>query len=135
MTFRLKAASGPHTGQTFELGEDTAIGSADQADIRIEGLPDEQARIVFDGQTLTLETSSEAYVNGSAVARQALKSGDEIRFGEHRFVLQAPGLRPPRVLDQTDQRQGINPWTWVVIGVVALGGFGAVAAFVLTQLG
>ena len=135
MTFRLKAASGPHTGQTFDLGEDTAIGSAEQADIRIVGLPEKQARIVFDGQTLTLESHDEAFVNGAAVARQALKSGDEIRFGEHRFVLQAPGLRPPRVLDQTDQRQGINPWTWVAIGVVALGGFGAVAAFVLTRIG
>lgn len=131
MTFRLKAASGPHTGRTFDLGEDTAIGSAEQADICIEGLPEEQARIVFDGQTLTLESRGEAFVNGVAVARQALKSGDEVRFGEHRFVLQAPGLRPPRVLDRADQRQGINPWTWIVIGAVVLGGLGAVAAFVV----
>ena len=135
MTFRLKAASGPHTGQTFDLAEtDTAIGSAGGADIAIDGLLEQHARITFDGEVLMLEATDQAWVNGEPVSRQPLKSGDEIRLGEHRFVLQAPGLRPPSVLREVDERQKISPWTWVAIAAVAAGGFIAVATFVLTRL-
>lgn len=135
MTFRLKAASGPHTGQTFDLDEsDTAIGSADGADVSIDGLLEQHARITFDGDVLMLEAADQAWVNGEPVTRQPLKSGDEIRLGEYRFVLQAPGLRPPSVLREVEQRPGINPWTWVAIAAVAASGFIAVATFVLTRL-
>ncbi|QOC21673.1 FHA domain-containing protein [Wenzhouxiangella sp. AB-CW3] len=135
MTFRLKAASGPHTGQTFDLDEsDTAIGSADGANIAIDGLLEQHARITFDGEVLMLEADDQAWVNGEPVSRQPLKSGDEIRLGEHRFVLQAPGLRPPSVLREVEQRHTINPWTWVAIGAVAAGGIIAVATFILTRL-
>ncbi len=135
MTFRLKAASGPHTGQTFDLSEtDTAIGSAGGADIAMDGLLEQHARITFDGEVLMLEAADQAWVNGEPVSRQPLKSGDEIRLGEHRFVLQAPGLRPPSVLREVDERQKISPWPWVAIGAVAAGGFIAVATFVLTRL-
>ena len=135
MTFRLKAASGPHTGQTFELAEsDTVIGSAGDADIAIDGLLEQHARITFDGEVLMLEAADQAWVNGEPVARQPLKSGDEVRLGEYRFVLQAPGLRPPSVLREVEQRPGISPWTWVAIAAVAAGGFIAVASFVLMRL-
>ncbi len=135
MTFRLKAASGPHTGKTFDLGDDTAIGASPSADIRIEGVNDKHARIVFDGETLTLETSAEAWVNGEPASRYPLKSGDEIRFGQHRFVLQAPGLRPPSVLKDTRERQRVSPWTWAVIAAASLGGLGTMAAYVISRLG
>ena len=133
MTFRLKAASGPETGKAFDLSEDTAIGSAAGADVVVDGLLEQHARIVFDGDTLMLEAVDQTFVNGEPVTRQPLKSGDEIRFGERRFVLQAPGLRPPSVLRQPEQK-GINPWTWVAIGVVAAGGVAAVTLFVLSRL-
>ena len=135
MTFRLKAASGPNTGQTFNLADqDTAIGSVDGADIQLEGIESSHAHIRFDGETLMLEASYEAFVNGQPVARQPLKSGDEIRLGAHRFVLQAPGLRPPSVLQQTEQRQPISPWTWVAIVGTGIAGFAAIASLVLTRL-
>lgn len=135
MTFRLKAASGPHTGQTFDLAaEDTAIGSGEAADITIEGLLDQHARIVYDGEVLMLEASDQAWVNGDPVSRQPLKSGDEIRLGEHRFVLQAPGLRPPSVLREVERQPGISPWTWVAIGAVAAGSMAAIVSFILMRL-
>ncbi len=134
MKFRLKAASGPLTGQTFDLADaETAIGSDADAHIRIDGLRAGHASIRFDGETLILEAADQAWLNGQPVARQALKSGDEIRLGEHRFVLQAPGLRPPSVLQQTE-RPGISPWTWVAIGLVALSGIAAFATLVLPRL-
>ena len=133
MTFRLKAASGPRTGETFDLDDDTLIGSDEANQIRIDGLEGRHARIRFDGERLTLEASAESHVNGEAVHSRPLKSGDEIRLGPNRFVLQAPGLRPPSVLAETT-RPRVNPWTWVAIGVAAVSGFAAVAAFVLTRL-
>ena len=133
MTFRLKAASGPRTGETFDLADDTVIGSGDGSQIRVDGLEGAHARIHFDGERLTLVASAETHINGEPVHSRALKSGDEIRLGPNRFVLQAPGLRPPSVLSET-ARPRVSPWTWVVVGVVAVSGFAAVAAFVLTRM-
>ena len=133
MTFRLKAASGPRTGETFDLTDDTLIGCDDPSQIQIDGLEQAHARIRFDGERLTLEASAETHVNGEPVHTRALKSGDEIRLGANRFVLQAPGLRPPSVLAES-KPQKVSPWTWVVICAVAASGFAAVAAFVLTRL-
>lgn len=132
MTFRLKAASGPRTGETFDLADDTLIGSHDASQIRLDGLEGQHARIRFDGERLTLEAMAQTHVNGESVHTRALKSGDEIRLGANRFVLQAPGLRPPSVLSDTT-RPAINPWTWVVVGAVAISGIAAIAAFILTR--
>lgn len=133
MTFRLKAASGPQTGQSFELGDDTAIGSAAGADIVVEGLLEKHARIVFDGEVLMLEAVESTFVNGEPATRQPLKSGDEIRVGGQRFVLQAPGLRPPSVLRDTEQKRSF-PWAWVAVGLAAAGGIAALSVFVLNRL-
>lgn len=132
MNFRLKAASGELTGKTFELGEDTRIGSARDADIRLEGVNARHCRIVFDGGVLMLESAGGVWVNGQPVIRRPLASGDEIRVGPHRFVLQAPGLRQERVLDRAEKR-AISPWTWVVIAALAAAGIAAVLVFVLRQ--
>jgi pSer/pThr/pTyr-binding forkhead associated (FHA) protein len=126
MQFRLKAASGPSTGQTFALEEDTSIGSAEDADIRLDDLMERHARIIYDGETLMLEPAGKAWVNGEPVERRPLKSGDEIRLGEHRFVLQAPGLRPPSVLRDAEPRKS-RAWLWISLGVIAAGA--AVAAY------
>lgn len=105
MKYRLKAASGALTGQTFELGDATTVGSADSADIRIDGLAPEHARIVARDGGLVVEAGGETRLNGEPVERQALESGDELQFGPIRFVLQAPGLKPARVLDRVPGRR------------------------------
>jgi len=133
MTFRLKAASGPRTGESFDLGDETRIGSGSDSQIRLEGIADMHALLLFDGDQLVLEAKNETHVNGEPVSRLALKSGDEIRLGPNRFVLQAPGLRPPSVLAEP-QRRGVSPWTWIAIGAAAVSGVAAMAAFVLTRV-
>ena len=121
MKFRLKAASGPLTGQTFDLQvETTRIGADAGMDIVLAGLQDTHATIHAKEGGLTIERSSagEIHVNGEAVKHaQALNSGDEIRLGELRFVLQAPGLRPQRVLDQATPTRRPR-WGWLVAGVL-----------------
>jgi hypothetical protein len=120
--YRLKSASGPLTGQTFDLDESTLLGSAENAAVRLDGLEAEHARIVRRDGGLVLEASGEARVNGEPVRNAALQSGDEIQFGTSRFVLQAPGLKPARVLDQVPARRG-SGWRWLVAaGLLAAAG-------------
>lgn len=118
MEYRLKAASGARTGQTFPLAERTGIGSAAGADIRLDGLEDEHARIVRRDGGLVLEAQGNAQVNGEPVAQAPLQSGDELQFGPHRFVLQAPGLKPARVLDRVPERRG-GGWKWLAAAGLA----------------
>lgn len=121
MIYRLKAASGALTGQTFALGAQTRIGSAEDAEIRIEGLAPEHARIIERDGGLWLEADGDSLVNGESTQRAALQSGDELRFGTVRLVLQAPGLKPARVLD-SPQAAGRSDWRWAIyIGVTSLG--------------
>lgn len=123
MKFQLKAASGPRIGQKFPLGEKILIGSAPDAHLQLEALMEQHARILYDGQTLILEPLGEVQVNGQPAQRQALQSGDELRLGPHRFVLQAPGLRPASVLPQAPaaaaRRRPI--WPWLLPVAAALG--------------
>lgn len=134
MQFRLKGASGPHTGETFELGESTTIGSDIEADIRIESLEERHARIVYDGETLTLSKwpGTKVFVNGEPISSRPLRSGDEIRIGDVRFVLQAPGLRPPSILRQPGTRP-VQFWTWIMMGAAAAAGVAAVVLYILNQ--
>lgn len=134
MQFRLKGASGPYTGETFDLEESTTIGSAEDADIRIKELNERHGRFVYDGETLTLSKwpGSDVFVNGEPISSRPLRSGDEIRFGDVRFVLQAPGLRPPSVLRQPGTRP-VQLWTWIMMGAAAAAGVAAVVLYILNQ--
>lgn len=122
MKYRLKSASGPQTGQTFNLDESTLLGSADNADVRLDGLDAEHAKIVRRDGGLVLEAFGQVRVNGEDVESTPLQSGDEIQFGTARFVLQAPGLKPARVLDQVPARR-TSGWKWLAAaGLLAAAG-------------
>jgi hypothetical protein len=117
-TYRLKGASGAVINQSFTLGERTLIGRADDCDLRVdqEGVAGRHAEITLDaagGLTLThLAAEGETQLNGEVVQTAPLGSGDEIRIANCRWVLQAPGLRPEKVLtDQaTRARRSHLPW-------------------------
>ncbi len=102
--YRLKGASGPVINQGYGLGKKTLVGRADDCDLRIdfEGVAPHHAEIIAkeDGRLVlfNLDPSNETRVNGEKVAEVALASGDEIRIANCRWVLQAPGLRPEKVL-------------------------------------
>jgi len=129
MKFRLKSASGPQTGQTFDLDESTLLGSGENADVRLDGLDAEHARIVCRDGGLVLHALGDVRVNGERSERiepRALRSGDELQFGSTRFVVQAPGLKPARVLDRVPERRA-GGWKWLV--AAGLGAAGAAAAW------
>lgn len=124
MKYRLKVASGALTGQTFDLNEEqTSIGGSLSMDIKIEDLEGHHATIKaqMDGLTLIPESDSIVYLNGDALQGPCgLNSGDEIRLGTHHFVLQAPGLRPQRILHQTTTKPK-RKWGWIIVaGLIML---------------
>lgn len=116
-SYRLKGASGPVIDQSFTLGARTVIGRADDCDLRLdqEGVAGRHAEIsqADGGLTLSrLDPAHEVLLNGRPIERASLSSGDEIRVAQCRFVLQAPGLRPEKVLtpEATRPRRGYLPW-------------------------
>ena len=124
-TYRLKGASGAVINQSFPLGARTVIGRADDCDLRLqqEGVAGRHAEIVAHGGGLTvkrLDPAAEVLLNGQAVESAELASGDEIRIANCRFLLQAPGLRPEKVLtaELLSQRRSYLPWL-IVVGLLA----------------
>lgn len=120
MKFRLKAASGPLTGQTFDLGVDvTHIGSDATMDVVLDGIGGQHAKILSQDGGLVIEpiAGSAVFLNGEAInGPQGLTSGDEIRLENLRLVLQAPGLKPQRILD-TAKPKPSRPWLRIGLGV------------------
>src|SRR5690625_5740627 len=80
-----------------------------------------------------LEPAGDVEVNGEPSARRPLRSGDELRLGEHRFVLQASGLRPPSVL-QDVRPAPARTWLRWAIGLGAVGAAGAAGYYWLWPL-
>lgn len=142
--FRLKIASGPRAGQAIPLtGSITKLGGqADaEADIALEELGQQgRVEIHFDEQnqrlTLHNQGQTELWLNNEPgkAPQIALNSGDELRLGTLRLVVQAPGLRPASVLNEVPARRPIPTWTWVLVAALASSGIAAMALFIATRL-
>jgi predicted component of type VI protein secretion system len=125
-TFRLKGASGAVINQSFALGARTVIGRAEDCDLRLDqpGVADHHAEIrAGDGggpSIHRLDPAAEIVLNGQAVESASLGSGDEIRIANCRFLVQAPGLRPEKVLTPAavGRRRAYLPWL-IVAGLLA----------------
>jgi hypothetical protein len=124
-TYRLKGASGAVINQPFTLGARTVIGGADDCDLRVDsdGIEGRHAEIIEEQGALLLNrlaSDAEVLLNGEAVDQASLASGDEIRIANCRWVLQAPGLRPQKVLtgDALKAQRSYLPWL-IVGGLIA----------------
>ncbi len=96
----LRGVAGLFHGRTFSLASGLVIGSAPEADIRIEdaGAAPHHARIELHHERVTLRAEAPGNtlkVNGVMVEDAVLHPGDQVVVGPHRFVVEAPGL-PPR---------------------------------------
>jgi hypothetical protein len=124
--YRLKGASGPVVNQAFKLGAKTLIGRADDCDLRLDavGVAPHHAEIKESGDgsllLINLDPAGETLLNGEVIHSTGLASGDEIRIANCRWVLQAPGLRPEKVLtsEAVRPRRSNVPWL-IVAGLLA----------------
>jgi hypothetical protein len=120
--YRLKGASGPVINQPFPLGAVSRIGRADDCELRIdeEGVASRHAEIREheDGSLVltSLDSSMETLLNGEAIESARLASGDEIRIASCRWVLQAPGLRPEKVLTSEAVKPRRSYIPWLIVG-------------------
>mgnify|MGYP006283011919 FL=1 len=129
-TYRLKGTSGAVLNQSFPLQGALRLGPGADCDVPVEddGTQGVLATVeVRDDGTVLLRADEEGAVsvNGEPVTRLELAGGDEVRVGRSRFILQAPGLRPERVLttEATLERRPAWPW-WVAVAVLAAGAAG-----------
>ncbi len=127
--YRLKGTSGRVINQSFALGESFVLGSSADCEVQIDepGVAPHHAEITLvDGKLLLLKDLGSAtgtLLNGAPVTEAILGSGDEIHIGSCRWMLQAPGLRPDRVLTAATLRQPTRIWprvlVWTVLSVAA----------------
>ena len=130
--YKLKGTSGSVINQSFPFGESIVLGSSADCDVQIDesGVAARHAEIrLVDGQSLLLkdlDSGTGTLLNGERVIEALLGSGDEIRIGTCRWMLQAPGLRPERILTAdvvkkpTRRWQRILAWSIVAASAAAL---------------
>ena len=119
-TFRLKGASGAVINQSFTLEGRTLIGSAEECNLRVasDEVEAQHAEIIEEDGLLTLRNLASpgaTLLNGEPVEQASLGSGDEIRIANCRWVLQAPGLRPEKVLTQDALQQKRSYLLWLIV--------------------
>lgn len=96
----LRGSSGVHHGRSYTLGASRSIGRGAGCDIRVEDaeIGERHAALELHGDRIVLRAlGPEAYtwVNGQRLRDALLAPGDQLVFGQTRFVVEAPGL-PPR---------------------------------------
>jgi len=102
--YKLKGTSGSVINQSFPFAASILLGSATSCDVQLDekGVAPRHTEIsLLDGNALLLKDLGSdigTLVNGEPVIETLLASGDEIRIGSCRWMLQAPGLRPERIL-------------------------------------
>jgi len=123
-TYRLRGASGKVANQAFGLAERTVLGSSAECDLVIDDatIAPRHAEIVLNAagemQLTSLNDTFATHVNGVQIIRGRLYSGDEIRLGNCRWVLQAPGLRPEKVLSGVALEHRRNYLPWLLAGAL-----------------
>lgn len=131
--YRIKGASGAVINQSTPLKEHTVIGSSSDCDVVVEwsGPATRLAEILRseDGLVLRALEPGAVQLNGEGVNEQALGSGDEIRVGSCRWVVQAPGLKPQRVLHGSAVRKKGHGWLWLTAAVILAAAGGAAWAW------
>lgn len=130
--YKLKGTSGSVINQSFPFGKSIVLGASADCDVQIEepGVASRHAEInLLDSNVLQLKdlgSKTGTLLNGETVTEALLGSGDEIRIGTCRWMLQAPGLRPERVLtaEVVARRSRIWPrvlvWTSIAAATAAL---------------
>ena len=137
--YKLKGTSGSVINQSFPLGESLLLGSSAECDVQLDepGVAPRHAEIsLVDGNSLLLKdlgSETGTLLNGEAVIETMLGSGDEIRIGTCRWMLQAPGLRPERVLTSDAIKKTARRWPRVLIWTSVLTAAAAVAVIKLKQ--
>lgn len=131
--YKLKGTSGSVINQSFPFDDSIVLGSSSDCDVQLDeaGVSLRHAEIRRTGERSLLlkDLGSEAgtLLNGERVIESQLGSGDEIRIGTCRMMLQAPGLRPERILTADVVKQATRRWPRVLAWSIVAASAAAVA--------
>lgn len=131
--YKLKGTSGSVINQSFPFDESIVLGTSPECDVQLDeaGVSPQHAEIrkAGDRSLLLKDLGSETgtLLNGEEVTENELGSGDEIRIGTCRLMLQAPGLRPERVLTADVVAQPTRRWPRVLAWSIVAASAAAVA--------
>lgn len=132
----LRGVGGKHHGRSFTLEQPRLVGSAAEADIRIDepAFAERHAQVSLLGGRVVLRDLGSAdgsLLNGHPVRDAWLAPGDQLVFDAlHRFVLEAPGASgdraaPPLPFDEIDavpespaRRPGWRRWPWLLLAAL-----------------
>jgi hypothetical protein len=123
--YRLKGTAGAVINRSIPLAERLTIGSAPDSDVHIDVDGEDSLAVEIglleDGRvTFTCPTETAGVmVNGVAMITGSLRSGDELRIGPCAFLLQAPGLRPERILSGEAAVPRRRFWPWLAAAAAA----------------
>jgi len=127
--YKLKGTSGSVINQSFPFVDSIVLGSSADCDVQLDepGVSSHHAEIrLVDGQSMLLKdlgSETGTLLNGERVIETLLGSGDEIRIGTCRMMLQAPGLRPGRILTADVVKKPVRRWpralTWTILLISA----------------
>ena len=124
--YKLKGTSGSVINQSFPFAESIVLGSSTSCDVQLDepGISARHAEIrLLDGKSLLLKdlgSETGTLLNGERVDETLLGSGDEIRIGTSRLMLQAPGLRPERILTADVVTKTARRWPRVLVWSILL---------------
>jgi pSer/pThr/pTyr-binding forkhead associated (FHA) protein len=134
----LRGLGGTHHGRSLNLEKLRRIGSASDADLRIDGpgiTPQHALIEAVNGQAVLRDAVADVQVNGQRVRQALLQAGDQVAFdAQHRFVLEGPPpaavVAPPRLRDGNDDAIDDMPesrrrhWTlrvpWLLLAAILL---------------
>ena len=129
--YKLKGTSGSVINQSFPFKVSIVLGSSADCDVQLDepGVASRHAEIrLIDGNSLLLkdlDSETGTLLNGEPVIETLLGSGDEIRIGTCRWMLQAPGLRPERILTTDVVKKPTRRWPrvlgWTILAASAAG--------------
>ena len=94
----LRGVGGSHHGRSLSLEAPRRVGSAVDADIRIQGdaiAPEHAVIEARDDHAVLRDAAGDVMVNGHRTRAATLRNGDQVAFGvQHRFVVEAPPAAP-----------------------------------------
>jgi pSer/pThr/pTyr-binding forkhead associated (FHA) protein len=98
-TVALRAVAGPLSGRVLSLQDRLELGSLGRMPLELPQGEAASLAIFWRQGQLWLEAGQVSVryplrVNGVAVTQAALRPGDQVGLGMHRFVVDAPGLEP-----------------------------------------
>ena len=122
------------SGQSWSFEHIVLIGRADDCQVRLdvdEVAPHHAQISTEDGELWlkVMQTDARVYINGAPATSVVLASGDEIRIGPCRLILQAPGLRPERVLQPVSMPKRSQWPFWLTGAALLLASITAAAYF------